>query len=175
MISKEELAQVLREEKYSEEQIDRALKGQISSVLNKGKIDRIHSRLQVLEQLKINKDKIIDGIAILISGSNENIRDNYQTLRVDLGVSQEGIENRLIILARGKKDKMQAIMAVLLSHNVTMEQINSCLTLLMENEADGVLQHYSRRKNPFSFWGKRDIIKQRQIKGCGENNGFFKR
>ncbi len=46
---------------------------------------------------------------------------------------------------------------------------------VLENEADGVLRHCSRRKNPFSFWEKRDIIKQRQIKGCGENNGFFKR
>lgn len=137
MISKEELAVCLREEKYTEEQIERALNGQISSVLNKGKIERIHSRLQLLESLTINKDKVIDGIAILISGSDENIRDNFKTL-TDMGVSKEGIEDRLIILARGKKDKMQAIMSVLQGHGITIEQINSCLTLLMENEADEI-------------------------------------
>lgn len=138
MISKEELIVCLREENYTEEQVQRALNGQISSVLNKGKVEKLHTRLQLLEELKIDKDKIIDGIAVLISGSDDNIRDNYKTLTADLGISQEGIENRLIILARGKKDKMQAIMQVLKGHNVSMEQINSCLTLLMENEADEI-------------------------------------
>ncbi len=46
---------------------------------------------------------------------------------------------------------------------------------VLENEADGVLRHCSRRKKPFSFLGKRYIIKQRQIEDCGGNNGYFKR
>lgn len=45
-----------------------------------------------------------------------------------------------------------------------------------ESEAtDGVMPHCSSRKNPFSFFGKRYIIKQWQIEDCGGNNGFFKR
>lgn len=45
-----------------------------------------------------------------------------------------------------------------------------------ESEAtDGVMPHCSSRKNSFSFFGKRYIIKQWQIEDCGGNNGFFKR
>lgn len=139
MISKETLKQILQDEEFTSEQIERIMQKRMQTLLKKGKEEEIRKILMVLKEKEIKKDTIEKCIYIFTTGKANEISEVLNFLE-EKEIKKETIENCLSVLATGKAKNIKKIWSLLEERGIKKEKIEKCMYVLARGKAEKMKQ-----------------------------------
>ena len=117
MITKQELAIILKRNDFTDVEINIILNKKINTLLNRGKASEIEKILEVLNKNEIRKETIENCLSVLVLGKASEIERILEILNKN-EIRKETIENCLSVLALGKSNEIEKILAVLNKNEV---------------------------------------------------------
>jgi len=134
MITKQELTMLLRNNGFTDTEIETTLNKRIKKLLNAGQEQNIKEILKLLKKYRISKQSITKCLSILSTGKASEIEKILDVLNKN-GIGKETIEKCLYVLATGKAREIEKILDVLNKNGIGKETIENCLSVLAKGKA----------------------------------------
>ena len=137
MITKQELAIILKDNGFADAEIEKILNKRIKKLLNVGQEQNIKGILKVLKKYDISKQAVIKCLSVLAMGKASEIERILDVLEKN-GIGKATIEKCLSVVALGKASEIEKILEVLNKKKIGKETIENCLTVLALGKASEI-------------------------------------